>query len=256
MTQLRVEERGTALWLTLDGEASRNALDDDIVVALTEALNGVGSRPGIACVVLTGAGDKVFCAGGNLKADSGPFVPDPNRAQHPLKPMFAAFRHCPVPIVARINGAAVGGGLGMACACDFAIASETAIFATPEVKVGLFPLFILAPMLQVMPRRAVHDLAFTGRRINVHEAKTLGIINDFVPLSELDSRIDALIATLSEHSRTTYAFGRAALTAMSSMSYEESLEYAQRMLILLAQTDDAREGIEAFRAGRKPMWRP
>lgn len=255
MTQLRVEQRASALWLTLDGEASRNALDDDIVAALTEALNGAGAREGISSVVLTGAGNKVFCAGGNLKAESGPFIPDPNRAQHPLKAMFAALRDCPVPTIARVNGAAVGGGLGLACACDFAIAADTAIFATPEIKVGLFPLFILAPMLQVMPRRAVHDLAFTGRRIGVQEAKALGILNDFAPAAELDAKVDALTATLGEHSRTTYAFGRAALTAMSSMSYDDSLEYAQRMLILLAQTDDAREGIAAFRESRKPVWR-
>lgn len=255
MTQLRVEERGSALWLTLDGEASRNALDDGIVVALTEALNGAGERPGVSCIVLTGAGEKVFCAGGNLKADSGPFLPDPNRAHHPIKALFSALRNCPLPVIARINGAAVGGGLGLACACDFAIASDTAIFATPEIKVGLFPLFILAPMLQVMPRRAVHDLAFTGRRIDVSEAKTLGIINDFAPASELDAKVNALAATLGQHSRTTYAFGRAALNAMGSMSYADSLEYAQRMLVLLAQTDDAREGINAFRDGRKPVWR-
>lgn len=255
MTHLRVDERGPALWLTLDGEANRNALDDDIVAALTEALNATGRRPGINCVVLTGAGEKVFCAGGNLKTDSGPFLPDPNRAQHPLKAMFAALRNCPVPVIARVNGAAVGGGLGLACACDFAIAAEGAIFATPEIKVGLFPLFILAPMLQVLPRRVVHDLAFTGRRIDVQEAKALGIINDFAPAAELDAKIDALTATLGQHSRTTYAFGRAALNAMGSMSYEDSLEYAQRMLILLAQTDDAREGIAAFRESRKPVWR-
>lgn len=255
MTQLRVEERGPALWLTLDGEASRNALDDDIVQSLTEALDGAAARPGITSVVLTGAGEKVFCAGGNLKAGSGPFAPDPNRVHHPLKAMFAALRNCAVPVIARVNGAAVGGGLGLACACDFAIATESAVFATPEIKVGLFPLFILAPMLQVMSKRAVHDLAFTGRRIDVHEAKALGIINDFAATGELDSKVNALTATLSQHSRTSYAFGRAALNAMGSMSYEDSLEYAQRMLILLAQTDDAREGINAFRESRKPVWR-
>lgn len=255
MTQLRVEERGKALWLILDGEANRNALDDAIVVQLTDALNSAGERTGIHSIVLTGAGDKVFCAGGNLKADSGPFMPDPNRAQHPLKAMFAALRHCPLPVIARINGAAVGGGLGLACACDFALATDIAIFATPEVKVGLFPLFILAPMFQVMPKRAVHDLAFTGRRIDVHEAKALSIINDFVPAAALDARVNALTETLAQHSRTSYAFGRAALNTMGTLSYEESLEYAQRMLILLAQTDDAREGINAFREARKPVWK-
>lgn len=255
MTQLRVEERGSALWLTLDGEASRNALDDDIVARLTEELSGVAARCAIRSVVLTGAGEKVFCAGGNLKAESGPFGPDPNRVHHPLKAMFAALRECPVPVVARINGAAVGGGLGLACACDFAIAQDKAIFATPEVKVGLFPLFILAPMFEIMPKRAVHDLAFTGRRIDVHEAKTLTIINEFVPLAELDARVNALTETLAQHSRTAYAFGRNALNGMGSLSYADALEYAQRMLILLAQTDDAREGIAAFREGRTPQWR-
>ncbi len=255
MTQLRVEERGSALWLTLDGEASRNALDDEIAVHLTAALNSVSERPAIRSVVLTGAGDKVFCAGGNLKAESGPFVPDPNRANHPLKAMFAALRDCAVPMIARVNGAAVGGGLGLTCACDFAIAQDKAVFATPEIKVGLFPLFILAPMFQMMPRRAVHDLAYTGRRIDVNEAKALHIINDFVPLADLDARVNALTDTLGHHSRTTYAFGRAALTSMSGLSYHDALEYAQRMLILLAQTDDAREGINAFREGRSPQWR-
>ena len=255
MTQLRVEERGSALWLTLDGEASRNALDDAIVSRLTEELSALAERPSVRSVVLTGAGEKVFCAGGNLKAESGPFGPDPNRVHHPLKAMFTTVRECPVPVIARINGAAVGGGLGLVCACDFAIAQDQAIFATPEVKVGLFPLFILAPMFEIMPKRVVHDLAFTGRRLDVHEAKSLHIINDFVPYAELDRRVNALTDVLAQHSRTSYAFGRSALNAMGSLAYADALEYAQRMLVLLAQTDDAREGIAAFREGRKPKWR-
>lgn len=255
MTDLRVDERGSALWLTLDGEAHRNALDDEIVIRLTEELTNVSGRPAIRSIVLTGAGDKVFCAGGNLKADSGPFIADPNRVNHPLKAMFAALRDCPVPVIARVNGAAVGGGLGLTCACDFAIAQDKAIFATPEIKVGLFPLFILAPMFQIMPKRVVHDLAFTGRRIDAQEAKSLHIINDYVPLAELDIRVNALTETLAQHSRTSYAFGRAALNAMGSLSYNDAIEYAQRMLILLSQTDDAREGINAFREGRTPQWR-
>lgn len=256
MADVRVETRGQALWLTIDREDKRNALDDAVLHALREGVETAGRQDGIRAVVITGAGSKVFCAGGNLKQDAegDPFRVDPNRLDNPVALLLRAIEDCPVATIARVNGHALGGGFGLVCACDFALAADHARLGTPEITLGLFPLMILPSILRVLSRRDASRLAMTGKPISAAEAQAIGAVNEAVPQAELDARIDELVAALAGGAPTAMRFGRRALNTIAEMPYLAGLEYAQRVLPLLAKTDDAVEGFKAFNERRAPRW--
>lgn len=256
MTEVRVETRGQALWLTIDREDKRNALDDAVLRDLTAGVASAGDRPGIRAVVITGAGAKVFCAGGNLKQDAegDPFRVDPNRLDNPVAELLRAIEDCPVATIARVNGHALGGGFGLVCACDFAIAADHARLGTPEITLGLFPLMILPSILRVLSRRDATRLAVTGKPVSAAEAEAIGAVTRAVPAADLDAAIDALVADIAGGAPTAMRFGRRALNTIAEMPYLAGLEYAQRVLPLLARTDDAVEGFKAFNERRKPNW--
>lgn len=258
MAGVRVEQRGVALWLTIDREDQRNALDDAVVGELIAGVEEAGRREGIRAVVITGAGTKVFCAGGNLKSDAegDPFRVDPNRLDNPVAVLLRAMENAPVATIARVNGHALGGGFGLVCACDFAIGADHVRLGTPEITLGLFPLMILPAMLRALSRRDVMRLSATGRPVSAAEGVAIGALNEAVPSADLDARLDALVATLAGGAPTAMRFGRRALNTIAAMPYLDGIEYAQRVLPLLARTDDAVEGFRAFNERRAPRWAP
>src|SRR6056297_2943901 len=147
------EVRGAALWITLNRPTQRNALNDEVAALIAEALRDAQADGSVRAIVLTGAGDKAFCAGGDLKAGSGdsPFEVDPAHPENPIIELFKTFEHTTKPTIARVNGHALAGGLGLMCACDIAIAADHATFGVPETGVGLFPMMILPYLLRAMP---------------------------------------------------------------------------------------------------------
>jgi enoyl-CoA hydratase/carnithine racemase len=256
MSEVRVEQRGAALWLTIDREDRRNALDDAVLAELIAGVEEAGRREGVRALVLTGAGSKIFCAGGNLKsdADGDPFRVDPNRLDNPVAVFLRELENSPVATIARVNGHALGGGFGLVCACDFAIGADHIRLGTPEITLGLFPLMILPSMLRVLSRRDVMRLSATGKPVSAAEAVAIGALNEAVATADLDARVEELIATLSGGAPTAMRFGRRALNTIAGMPYLDGLEYAQRVLPLLAKTDDAVEGFRAFNERRAPRW--
>lgn len=198
MPDVMVERRGRALWLIIDREASRNALNAAVLAALCAGIAGAG-REGVRAVVLTGAGGKVFCAGGDLKPDAAgdPFRIDPAELDNPVARFLKALEECPVPTIARVNGHALGGGFGLVCACDFAIGVTGARLGTPEAKLGLFPLMILPAMLRVLDRRTVTRLCMTAEPMAAEEALACGALTGLVPPEGLDAAVEALVARLA-----------------------------------------------------------
>ena len=148
MSEMIKERKGSILQLTLNRPERRNALNNALLESLTEAILEASSDPELRAIVLTGAGEKAFCAGGDLKAadngNSSPVGSDPSRLENPLVALYRAVEQCNLPIIGRINGHALGGGLGLVCICDVAVATEDAKLGTPEAKVGLFPMMILS----------------------------------------------------------------------------------------------------------------
>jgi enoyl-CoA hydratase/carnithine racemase len=250
------ERRGTAFWITINREKRRNAFNDEVARAIAEGLRTAQADPAIRAIVLTGAGERAFCAGGDLQAGSSdsPFEVDPAHPRNPVIELFKTFEQCGLPTIARVNGHALAGGMGLVCACDVALAADHATFGVPETGVGLFPMMILPYLLRAMPRRKLFEWCLTGARFSAQEAFDAELLNAVVPAAELDARVNALVDQLSERSPTSIRLGKMGLRAIEDMTLAQAFEYAELMLPNMARTGDAREGFSAFREKRAPRF--
>jgi enoyl-CoA hydratase/carnithine racemase len=253
---VHTEARGRAFWITIDRPARRNAFNDEVATLIAAGLVEAQADPDIRAVVLTGAGEKAFCAGGDLRAESddSPFEVDPARPQNPMIELFKTFERCPLPTVARVNGHALAGGMGLMCACDMAIAVETATFGVPESGIGLFPMMILPYMMRAMPRRQLLEWCITGERWNAQQALDVGLLNAVAARGELDTAVDTMLARIVDKSPTAIRLGKMGFRAVEDMTLAQAFEYAQLMLPNMARTGDAREGFSAFREKRTPRF--
>lgn len=223
--------------------------------ALTESVRAAKTDDDVRVIVITGAGDKAFSAGGDL---AGGFVDTPiatHGDRGALADLLRAMRRCGKPTVARVNGHALAGGFGLAAACDIVIAVDTATFGTPEVKVGLWPMMITAVLQRVMPQKAVLDLMLTGRRITADEAHKLGAVSRVMPAAELDAAVDETVASLIAASPAIVAMGKSAFYAVEDMGFDAALDHLNIGLTAIATTEDAAEGVAAFIEKRDPDWR-
>lgn len=242
--------------ITINRPAARNALSPATIEALAEAFDRVREDPDARVVILTGAGEDAFCAGGDL--GGGP-RPDGFLAQHDDRGRFAdLFRimnGLGKPIVARVNGYCLAGGFGLALGCDLIVASNDATFGTPEVKRGLMPMMIMATIIRNCGRKKALELIFTGQHVSALEAERLGLINHAVPVEELDAKTDELAEQLAALSPAVLRLGRDAFYTMADLEFDNALAYLQTMLTLNLATEDAREGVMAFLDERKPEWK-
>lgn len=254
--QVRVERRGAACVLTIDRAAAHNTMTDAVMAELTQALRQAEAMEGVRAIVLTGAGEKTFCAGGQLKptADGSPFALEPGRFDNPVAELFRALDRCNLPVIARVNGGAFGGGLGLVCACDFAVAAEGAMFGTTEARVGVFPMMILPLLMRVIPRRRLLEMCFFAHRFDAAEAQRLDIVNRVVPAAGLDDAVDEMVQALAANSPVALRIGRRAIAAITDLSFGDALNLAQSVLPVLSQSEDAREGMKAFAERRAPVW--
>jgi len=256
MPDVRCEQKGQALWLTIDREERRNALNEAVFDGLRAGIAQADESPEIRAVVITGAGEKAFCAGGDLKpnAEGDPFTVDPAERDNPAVKLFRAIVDSRVPVIARVNGHALAGGFGLVCACDFAVVADHARLGVPEARIGIFPMMILPFMLRTISRRKLLELCVTGEPVSAAEALAHGMVNYVVPRANLDEKVDALLASIVASSPTAIGMGRRALAMIDGVSLEAGLEYAQRVLPQMARTQDAREGFRAFNEKRSPVW--
>ena len=256
MPDVRYKRKGQALWLTIDREERRNALNEAVFDGLRAGIAQAEETPEIRAVVMTGAGEKAFCAGGDLKpnAEGDPFTVDPAERDNPAVKLFRAIIDSRVPVIARVNGHALAGGFGLVCACDFAVVADHARLGVPEARIGIFPMMILPFMLRTISRRKLLELCVIGEPISAAEALAHGMVNYVVPRAALDEKVDALVASIAASSPTAIGMGRRALATIDGLSLEAGLEYAQRVLPQMARTQDAREGFRAFNEKRSPVW--
>jgi enoyl-CoA hydratase/carnithine racemase len=255
MDQVIVEDRGSVRWITINREGRRNALNEQVVTAIGNAIE-TAEVAGARAIILTGVGERAFCAGADLvkNTEGFAFAVDHAKPTHYLVGLFRKMELCRVPIVARVNGAVMAGGFGVLCACNLAVAVDDAIFGTPEVKIGLAPMMILPAMMRVVPERKLMEMTLTGEPWDAREALELGLVNYVVPRGELDSKLDWLLSRIVDKSPAGQRIGMQGVTAMRSMSFSDALEYAQVMVASMASTADAAEGMDAFSAKRAPVW--
>jgi enoyl-CoA hydratase/carnithine racemase len=161
---------------------------------------------------------------------------------------------CNLPIIARVNGGAFGGGVGLVCACDFAVSVDTAKFGTTEARVGVFPMMILPLLMRVISRRRLQEMCFFAERFDAHEALRLEIVNRVVAEDVLDAAVDELVAKLVANSPVALRMGRRAFAAMSDLSLHDALNLAQTILPIMSQSEDTKEGMLAFAERRSPQW--
>lgn len=250
------EARERVFWITLNRPARRNAFNDEVAALIADGLREAQAHPAIRVIVLTGAGDRAFCAGGDLQAGSeeSPFEIDPAHPENPVIELFKTFERCGLPTIARVNGHALAGGMGLMCACDIAIAVETATLGVPESAIGLFPMMILPYLLRAMPRRQLLEWCITGKRWTAQEALDARLLNRVVATGELDVAVEEMLTTIVDRSPTAIRLGKMGLRAIEDMTLAQAFEYAQLMLPNMARTGDAREGFRAFLEKRVPRF--
>ena len=247
---LREEQRGASRWLILDRPAARNALSADLMSALRGALAAADAEARVRAICITGSGEQAFCSGMDL-ALAGTGV-GPEQGARDYAALLLDVARIGKPVVAAVNGAAMGGGMGLLAACDLAVAAEDARFGTPEVEVGLFPYMALAPLSRCVGRRAALELALTGRRIDAAEAQAIGLLNRVVPRAALQGSASELLEQLAQKSPTALRLGRRAFYATQDLPYEAQLEALCAQFSLNAVSADAAEGMAAFLEKRKP----
>ena len=252
-----VQQVGAVTTVTIERPEARNALDAATLEGLIEAFRAADADEQVRVIVLTGAGDKAFCAGADLRSGltSDPSAVDGHEQRGLLRRLFATTESLSTPLLGRINGHALAGGLGVALACDLLVAVDEATFGTPEVHVGLWPHIISALLVQHLgPKRAL-EWMMTGRRYPALEAERLGLVNRVVPRDQLDAAVADLAAELVRGAPLALALGRRSYLEARSMEPTAAMAYLHGMLDLQVQTEDAAEGIAAFLERRDPVWR-
>ncbi|WP_428490804.1 enoyl-CoA hydratase/isomerase family protein [Rhodopila sp.] len=254
MNDVLIEKRGIVQWITIDREARRNAINDAVTDAIAAGLGAASADPHIRAVVLTGAGDKAFCAGADLAAGSGSFKYDYSKVGLSFVKLMKQARDLTLPLIARVNGHAMAGGLGLIGMCDMAISVETARFGMPEVKIGIFPMQIMAVLQRLIPPRKLYEMALTGEPIDAAEALRIGLLNYVVPPAELDAKLDWLLSRLLDKSPTAIRRGKYAMRTTEQLNFDQSAVFMEAQIGTLALTEDAAEGRAAFIEKRAPIW--
>lgn len=254
MDELLMTREGDIVRLTINRPHRRNALTDGVLLGLRDAISSSSRDTSVRAIVLTGAGDKAFCAGADLTPGDTPFQPDFARLTLPMGELARTVHECQVPIIGRINGVCMAGGMGLLGLCDLAIATEEARFGLPEVKVGIFPMQILTVLRDLVPPRLLNEMCMTGKPLDARTAASAGLLNKVVPASELDNAVDALLSDILAVSPIAIRRGKYALRAVEAMSFHEMMAFTETSISAMIQTQDAREGLAAFNDRRAPVW--
>lgn len=251
---IRTERHDRVTVIKLDRPDRRNALSAGLVDALHGALSAAAGE-GAGAIVIAGEGPG-FCAGGDL-AD-GLSTPDGflggHRQRGRYAELLALIPKLPVPVIAAVHGDALGGGLGLCAACDLVIADPEARLGTPEIKVGLFPMIILAVLQRNVPRKALLELVLTGERIPAARAKEIGLVTRISAPGAALAEAIALGASIAARSPAVVALGKAAFYDAADLPYDAALRHLHDQLTKNLLTEDAAEGIAAFLQRREPKW--
>ena len=249
--ELLEEQRGHVLWLTIQREARRNAISPAVLAGLSDALARANAGREVRAIVITGAGTKAFCAGADLQA-GGAFKFDYSEPYVGFANLLRQARQSTVPLIARVNGACMAGGMGLMGMCDLVVASSHAVFGLPEVKVGVFPAQVLSVLGSLLPRRVLAEMCLTGEPITAAQALAHGLINHV--FDDLDAGLDALLGRMLDKSPAAIRRGLYTMKKIEAMAFEESMAFTESQIGLFALTEDAAEGQLAFREKRAPQW--
>lgn len=243
--------------ITLNRPNKHNALTGEMMEDFVSILNELNDQANVHVILLTGSGEKSFCSGADLGGMSE------NNEQHILtyKEHVSKYKNCLLaihqlkkPIIAAVNGYALAGGLGLATVCDITFASESATFGAPEINVGLWGMMISAPLIKTIGSKKTYELFYTGKKVNALQAKEMGLVNEVYPDSQLMEEITEFARQLAKRNPTALTLGREAMQMIQGMDYEKSLNYLRDQVVILGETEDSKEGMNAFLEKREPIW--
>ena len=242
--------------ITLNRPEVRNALSRAMVSEIEQALAAYEADAGARVIVLAGAGDTAFCAGADLKGagDRGTTL-QARESFGGLARILESMARMRTPVIAQVHGFALAGGCGLAVGSDVVIASEDATFGLPEIKLGLLPLIVMAPVLRAAGLKRGLPLVLSGESITAREAFEIGLVSRVVPRAELERATMTLARRVAAFSPTAVAIAKEASSTIQDMEYAKALRYLRELTTLVFMSDDAREGINAFFDKRQPEWK-
>ncbi len=252
-SEVLLERRGKALWITLNRPEKRNAINQAVIAGVREGYERAHADPEVRAIVLTGAGDKAFCAGADLQPGQG-FVFDYSKPNADYADLMRLASNSTLPSIVRVNGVCMAGGMGLFCMADMAVAADHVRFGLPEVKVGVFPMQVMSLLQRLVPPRVLREWAYTGEPFSAEAAREAGLVNHVVPAVELDATVEWLIGRLVDKSPTAIRRGKYAMRAIEAMSFDQAIAYTETQIATMALTEDAKEGLAAFNEKRKPEW--
>ena len=244
-------------FITLIRPDKRNALDDLLVSELTQALLNASKESEIKVVVLSGEG-KAFCAGADLDYLQRMSEFDFNQNLEDSKKLMRLFHLLYTmrkPVIACVNGAAIAGGCGLATACDIVIASDQSTFGYTEVSLGFIPAIVLTFLVRRIGEGRARELVLSGRIVGAAEAQSLGIVNDVVPVAQLDAKVRETADRLCDNaSGASMGLVKEMFSKMEGLNFSDLLEYAAHMNAAMRMSDDCKKGIAAFLKKEKTQW--
>jgi enoyl-CoA hydratase/carnithine racemase len=250
---LLTESRGGIVRLTLNRPEKRNALSLDLLTRLESALRDIESDSSARVVVLAAEGP-AFCAGHDLAEMAGGTESDYRDLFAQCARVMLGLRRLPQPVIARVHGLATAAGCQLVAACDLAVAAESAQFATPGVKVGLFCTTPMVPLVRAIPAKPAFEMLVTGRPIPAARARELGLVNRVVAAAELDSAVQDFVDAILTASPLTLRIGKRAFYDQLSLDETTAYDRASEVMTDNALCRDAQEGMSAFLEKRRPTW--
>ncbi|HJW76366.1 MAG TPA: enoyl-CoA hydratase-related protein [Thermoleophilia bacterium] len=248
------EKSAHVAWITLNRPEVLNAQSDELRAEVVQALEQASFDDEVHVVVITGAGDKAFSAGADISQFPTRYPIDVVTAKARRRP-YEMIREMPKPVIAAVNGLALGGGCELVLACDIVIAADSAKFGQPEIRVGLIP---GCGGSQVLPRlmgeKKAKELIFTGRMMTAEEAERYGIVNQVVPLAELREATEGFVADLLRNSPAILRIAKLAVNKSLETPLSVGMSYERDLFALCFGTDDQKEGAKAFLEKRKPTY--
>jgi enoyl-CoA hydratase/carnithine racemase len=249
-----VRQDGPAARVTLNRPDKRNALSLELMQQLTATLRRVAGERETRAIVLEASGP-AFSAGHDLSEMIGRDVPFFQRLFDVCAELMETIHRLPQPVIAKVHGTATAAGCQLVAACDLAVAADSARFATPGVKIGLFCSTPMVPLSRAIGRKRALDMLLTGRPIDAATALDWGLVNRVVPEDALDAEIDALVEAIARSSPLTVGIGKEAFYSQIELDEHRAYDLTKAVMAMNARADDAQEGMCAFLEKRPPEWR-
>lgn len=251
MSDLSYEVRDGAGWLTLTREAQRNAISLEMLDLFDRYLDEAADDDAVRAICITGAGEKAFCSGADLGQGAEGALSGARR----YAALLRRLRTYPKPLIARLNGHCMAGGMGLMLACDIVYAREGIRIGTPEARVGLFPMMIGALIRRNALRKKALEMMLTAEPVTAAQAEAMGLITRAVPAAELDATVEKAVAAIRLNAPIALRVGRRVLAETEDLSFDEAVERLCGGLEELLGTEDVVEGLSAFLQKRKPEWK-